>query len=119
MEGKSNFVEYGDQFPKEIRKKQTLANLVVAIDIIQIYDLVDWTFYIMNLILINGNSATNFKLNLLHSVGGTIFLVKLKQFYFYKTLRLFFLMTTSKVRLTKNFLLLVKSKKASSFCTIV
>ncbi|RZC38817.1 uncharacterized protein BDFB_004744 [Asbolus verrucosus] len=105
-------------FPPETRGKQTLGNLVVAIGMIQIYDLVDWTVPIMDSVLIYGNAyfqhcikdITNenyevafddikeecrifpysFRVKFTPVVEGTIFLVRLKQFNLYKALRLFF-----------------------------
>lgn len=106
------------KFEEATRGKQTLANLVVAIAMTDIYDLSEWNAAIMDSILVNGDayfkecikdndtedyeiemddlknecSIFPFSFNVYFSpvVEGTVFLVRVKQFNLYKALRAFF-----------------------------
>lgn len=105
------------EFDEKSRGKQTLCNLVVAIGMMEVYDLSEWTASIMDSILTNGDAyfkecikeiqdddheftfddlKTNctiypyeFEVILTPVVEGTLFLMRSKQFNLYKALKVF------------------------------
>lgn len=109
--------ETGDQIDAKIRGKQTLANLVVAIGMLEIYPLSEWTPAILDSILVCGAnyfvesiekiadedhmvemddllpSCTiypySFEATFIPVVEGTMFLMRATQFNLYKAIRLF------------------------------
>ncbi|KAF2899351.1 hypothetical protein ILUMI_06824 [Ignelater luminosus] len=105
------------EFDEKSRGKQTLCNLVVAIGMMEVYDLSEWNASIMDSILTNGDAyfkdcineikdddheftfddlkttctiyPYEFEVILTPVVEGTIFLMRSKQFNLYKALRVF------------------------------
>lgn len=103
------------RFSDETRGRQTLANLVAAIGMTEIYDLSEWNSAVVDSILVNGDNyykecrkdfndadyemcmddlkgecsifPFSFKVATAPVVEGTMFLVRLTQFNLYKALR--------------------------------
>ncbi|CAH1118613.1 unnamed protein product [Phaedon cochleariae] len=113
-----NIHEYNERFSNKTKGKQTLANLITAIGMMEIYDLSEWNSSVVDSVLVNGDHyfadciqdisdedyeitmddlkpdcsifPFSFQVALAPVVEGTMFLVRLTQFNLYKALRYFF-----------------------------
>ncbi|KAG5881077.1 hypothetical protein JTB14_020407 [Gonioctena quinquepunctata] len=113
-----NINQYSERFWKKTRGKQTLANLVTAIGMMEIYDLAEWNSAVVDSVLVNGDNyfleciqdifdedyeisvddlksnctifPFSFNVTFTPVVEGTMFLVRVTQFNLYKALRYFF-----------------------------
>ncbi|XP_074039689.1 uncharacterized protein isoform X2 [Leptinotarsa decemlineata] len=109
-----NIHQYSERFSRETRGKQTLANLVTAIGMMEIYDLAEWNSAVVDSVLVNGDnyfveciqdisdedyeismddlkpdcSIFPFAFNVTFTpvVEGTMFLVRVTQFNLFKAL---------------------------------
>lgn len=113
-----NIHQISRKFDLKTRGKQTLANLVVAIAMTNIYELAEWNSHVIDSVLVNGDNyfkecikdikepnyeismddlkpdcsifPYTFQMNFVPVVQGTMFLENLKKFNLYKALRSFF-----------------------------
>ncbi|KAJ8954134.1 hypothetical protein NQ318_005728 [Aromia moschata] len=113
-----NIHQSSERFSEKSRGKQTLANLVTAIGMMEIYELPEWNAAVVDSVLVNGDNyfaecvqdiseedyelsvddlkedcsifPFTFKVTFTPVVEGTMFLVRNTQFNLYKALRYFF-----------------------------
>nr|CAH7728599.1 unnamed protein product [Callosobruchus chinensis] len=113
-----NIHQFSNRFSEKSRGKQTLANLVTAIGMMDIYELAEWNSAVVDSVLVNGDNyflectepisdedyelsvddlkeecsifPFSFTVAFTPVVEGTMFLVRATQFNLYKALRYFF-----------------------------
>ncbi|KAK9886352.1 hypothetical protein WA026_015869 [Henosepilachna vigintioctopunctata] len=113
-----NIHQASTTFSLQSRGKQTLCNIVMAIGMIQIYDLKAWSAAVVDSVLVNGDNYCRecikdikeenyelsiddlkteceifpytFKIKISNVVDGTMFLLRSKSFNLFKALRYFF-----------------------------